>query len=519
MRLVLLALAVCLTWPALGFAAEVRNVKVVTSGSVDWSSPEAVAAATLKGDTDEAKILNFWTWYRRTMWHYHEWPERRDFGVSILSEGCTLCGSHAALQMLVLKAGGYRTRPCFVMKGGHTLIEVFYGEKWHAFDAMTAFYVYSRGEPRYILGLEDMKAEPELVSKAMEEKRAPDVFLACAREPEIKKTDILPWSHFDPLDKTIEYFTTGAKKGSVGKEGDAYGGSYTPGKMNLNLRPGESIERTWDFEKGKYPERWAYPQNAEVGPYHRCGHNDEFDKANFPYWEPYLKEKLLEVKRCYRYFTNGRYDRRLAAAELLAAAEKKDGLKLDAGALVAEGAAAGTLELPVAFPYAICDADVKLAYSRAEGAGELELYVLEKAGPRKVWSAAKTGDAEETATLGRFDDQKLGLHGYKLRLAVGAGCKLKSALVSTVFMHNMFAGPYLVPGNNKVTVTVEDPKALDGRRLTVIYKFADGEGWKDEHTVEKVVDKSPTDFEIEVKGPKHPKMRSVRLELSAAGAK
>ena len=195
-RVFIAALVLSCGLAGLAAAGEVRNVKILTDGSVDWSSPEAVAKATLKGETDEAKILNFWTWYRRTMWHYHEWPERRDFGVSILSEGCTLCGSHAALQMLVLRAGGYKTRPCFVKGGGHTLIEVFYGEKWHALDAMTAFYVYSRGEPRYILGLEEMKADPSLVSKAMEEKRAPDVFLACAREPEIKKTKTLPWSHF-----------------------------------------------------------------------------------------------------------------------------------------------------------------------------------------------------------------------------------------------------------------------------------------------------------------------------------
>jgi len=537
MKLALLAAVACLVWSALGLSAEVRNVRVLTDGSVDCSSPEAVAAATLKGKTDEEKILNFWNWYRRTMWHYHEWPERRDFGVSILSQGCTLCGSHAALQMLVLKAGGYKTRPCYVAGGGHTFIEVFFDEKWHALDAMTAFYIYSRGEPRYILGLLEMQADPTLVSKAIEEKRVPDVFFACAREPEIVKKKTLPWSHYHPVPKMVEYYAEGCKPGEdakpaeggkpaedakpaagrVGKEGETLGGSYTPGKMNLNLKPGESVERVWDFEKGKYPERWAYPQNAEVGPYHRCGHNDEFDKVNFPYWEPYLKENLLEVKRCYRYFTNGRYDRRLPAAELLAAADKKQGIKLDGGQLVPEGAAAVTLELPAAFPYVICDADVKLVYSRTEGAGELELFALEKEGPRKVWSAGKTGDAEETATLGRFDEKKLGLHGYRLRLSVGAGCRLKAAAVSTVFMHNMFAGPYLVPGKNKVTVTVEDPKALDGQQLKLTYKFADGDGWKDEHAVEKLVDKSPLEFEIEVKGPKHPRMRSVRLEL-AGGA-
>jgi hypothetical protein len=512
-RVLIAALLLSCGLAGLAAAGEVRNVKILTDGSVDWSSPEAVASATLKGDTDEAKILNFWNWYRRTMWHYHEWPERRDFGVSILSEGCTLCGSHAALQMLVLKAGGYKTRPCFVKGGGHTLIEVFYGEKWHALDAMTAFYVYSRGEPRYILGLEEMKADPELVSKAMEEKRAPDVFLACAREPEIKKTKTLPWSHFHPLDKTIEYFAVGAKEGSVGKEGDAFGGSFTPGKMNLNLKPGESITRTWDYEVGRYPERFAYAQNAEVGPYHRCGHNDEFDKVNFPYWEPYLKENLLEVKRCYRYFANGRYDRKLSAAELLAVASAKKGVKFDGGALAADGAEPGSLDLETSFPYMICDGDVTVSYTRPAEGDEVSLYILEKAGPRKVWTAAKTGEASETAKLGRFDDQKVGLHKYALRLAVGGGARIKSALVSTVFMHNMFAGPYLVPGKNKVTVTADNPDELAKQPVTVTYTWFEGDGWKDEKTVTKKLDKSPLEFEVEVKGPKHPRMKSVKIAV------
>jgi hypothetical protein len=80
-------------------------------------------------------------------------------------------------------------------------------------------------------------------------------------------------------------------------------------------------------------------------------------------------------------------------------------------------------------------------------------------------------------------------------------------------MHNMFAGPYLVPGPNKVTVTVDNPEALAARKLVVTYRFADGEGWKDEHTVDKVVDKSPFEFAIEAKGPKHPKMLSVRTQV------
>ena len=494
-------------------AGEIRNVKVTTDGSVDCSSPEAIVAATFKGRSDEEKVLNFWHWFRRVGWHYKEWPERRDLTVELLSHGQTLCGSRSALQLVIFKAAGYRARPCFIADGGHTLVEVFYADGWHALDAETAFCVYSRGEPRHILGLEELKADPALITTAQAEKRVPDCFLHCAREPEIPKDQVLPWSHFQPLPAMVKYFAEGVKSGKVGEEGDLYGGSYAPGKLNLNLRPGESVTRTWNFEPGKYPQGWAYRENAKIGPYHRCGLNDEFDKINFPYWEPYRKDDLLEVKRCYRYFANGRFDRRLPAEQLLAAASAKKGLKLDGQVLAPEGAEPGRLDLETAFPYVICDGDVKITYTRPAEADEVSLFSLEKTPYRKVWSATKTGDADETVGLGRFDERSLSLHKYALRLFIGGGARVKALDVSTVFMHNMFAGPYLVPGKNKVTVTVEDPKVLEGQQLKLTYKYADGAGWKDEHIVEKVVDKSPTEVEIEVKGPKHPRMRSVGLEV------
>jgi len=494
-------------------AGEIRNVKVTTDGSVDCSTPEAIVAATFKGRSDEEKVLSFWHWFRRVGWHYKEWPERRDLTVELLSHGQTLCGSRSALQLVIFKAAGYRARPCFIANGGHTFVEVFYAGGWHALDAETAFCVYSRAEPRQVLGLEELKTDPALITTAQAEKRVPDCFLHCAREPEIRKDRLLPWSHFQPLPTMVAYFAEGLKSGKVGEEGDLYGGSYTPGKLNLNLRPGESVTRTWDFEPGKYPRGWAYPENAAVGPYHRCGSNDEHDKLNFPYWEPYRKDNLLEVKRCYRYFANGRFDRRLRAAELLAAAAADKGLKLDGEALAAEGAEPGSLELATAFPYVLCDGDVKISYVRKAEADELSLYILEKGGARKLWSAARTGEAAETASLGRWDEKLLDLHGYRLRLVLGGSARVSSLELSTVFMHNMFAGPYLVPGTNRVTVTVDNPEALAKHPVTLTYQYADGELWKDEHSVEKVVERSPTEFSIEVQGPKHPRMRLVRLEV------
>ncbi len=517
-------------------ATGLRNVKILTSGSVDCSSPRTIAAAVFKGKTDEEKVLNFWHWYRRTVWHYG--GRCRDLHEALISaRGMPLCGSQRALQVMILKAGGYRTRGCSSKlsdgKGGfyagHSFLEVFFDKRWHALDAMTGFYVYSRAKPRYIAGFKEIQADPTLVSKAIEEKRVPEMFLACARQPEIKKGPPgPPWSHYHPLAGMVKYYAEAIPNGGVGGAGKDYGGTCRPGGMNIDLRPGESVTRTWDFEPVKYLANFARRGDAPTG-FHRCGRNDEFDTVNFPYWEPYLKEKVfthqpkngkeLTIKRSYRYFAAGRFDQKLPAARLLAAASSSKGLKLDGDALVVEGGKSGVLEIDSRFPCTVCGAEVKLDYSRPKDADGLELSMLQGWGrdegkPAKVWSAGKTGRARETAAVGKWRTPELMIDrfGMKLRLELRGAARLHVLHVSTIFGHNMYAGPYLVPGENRVTVTVDNPKELTRHNLVVTYNYCDGRDLKDEHTVRKIITKSPATFTINVKGPKHPRMRWVRVE-------
>lgn len=518
---------------------EIRNIKIVTDGSIDWSSPKSVADATLKGKNDEEKVLNFWYAYRRAEWHYKEWPDRRDFTANILCQGQTLCGSHAALQMQVLRAGGYKTRPCFVAGGGHTFIEVFYDNRWHALDAMTGFYVYSRSEPRYIVSLDEMKADAGIVTNAIAEKRVPDVFLACAREPEIPKKKTLPWSHFKTLDETVMYYADGAKSGSIGKDTDAYGGSFDPKRIVVNLKPGEAFDRAWDMEVGRYPEGWAYDEDVAQGPFHRCGHNDEFDKTNFPYWEPYCKSNFfvynrkgtnentgpITMTRCYRYLSNGRFERAISAADIVAKASVTNGVRLDGGFLVASnGVQTGQVDIVTSFPYYLCDADVTVKYARESRKAKLLLYVLEneatgdrknplRSVPRLLLDASEKGEAEQTVAIGRFNHGKLNPKTYTLRVVLTPGAALEEMVISSVFTHNMYAGPYLVPGTNRITVTADNGDLLKKHPMVLTYEFADGEGWRNEQAVQTVIRESPCSFTLLVDGPKHPRIKSVRVEV------
>lgn len=514
---------------------EIRNIKILTDGSVDCTSPGSIAAATLQGKDDEQKIINFWNWYRRVEWHYKEWPERRDLTVNLMSQGQSLCGSHAALQMQVIRAGGFKTRPCFVEGGGHTFIEVFYDNRWHALDAMTGFYIYSRSEPHYIVSLAEMKSDPSLITNAVAEGRTPAVFLPCTYEPEIKKRKTLPWSHFKSFQETLLYYANGTKNSWTGSENDAYGGSFAPAKMNINLKPGEMVVKKWDLEPGCYPMGWAYPEDLTSGPFHRCGHNDEFDKVNFPYWEPYGKTNFfvyrregtntdsgpVTISRCYRYLANGRYIRELDAAKILALAAITNGVGITADGLAPSGVQTGIVELVTSFPYFICDAEITLKYRLLSDNSALVLQLMEKnrdkqpapiAG-RTLLEVNTKGAAVQTVRLGCFDYGKTDPRTYTLRLLLAGDARLENLNISTVFTHNMFTGPVLLPGKNKVTVTTENSEMLQQHPLVVTYRFADGENWTHSMLVQKEIKSTPYEFEIEVKGPKHPRMQSVSMQI------
>jgi hypothetical protein len=368
-----------------------------------------------------------------------------------------------------------------------------------------------------------MKADPALVSTAVAEKRVPEMFLACAREPEIKKDHHGPsWSYYGPFSKMIEYFAQGIPHGGVSsKEGSDYGGIYIPGRMHINIRPGESVTRTWDFEPVKFLGRRAKGGDTPTG-FHRCGHNDEFDTVNFPFWEPYCKENVFRhkgqvIKRCYRYVAAGRFERRFNAAELKTVADSVKNIRIDSSGLAAQAGTTGEIEITTKFPYRIGGAEVTVEYSRTGPEDTLELYVLhglgsKKGEPFKVWSAEKTGRVRETTEFGNWL-LRLAPREHTLRLVLGGTGRVYSVTISTIFSHNMYTGPYLVPGNNTVTVTVDNPKALEKHKLVVTYTYRDGKDWKDEHTVTRTITESPAVFEIRVKGPKHPRMRSVRVEV------
>ncbi|MBA4389111.1 MAG: hypothetical protein C0404_14155, partial [Verrucomicrobia bacterium] len=133
--------------------------------------------------------------------------------------------------------------------------------------------------------------------------------------------------------------------------------------------------------------------------------------------------------------------------------------------------------------------------------------------PRLLAAERKDDSLVSRMIVGRFNYGKVEPRRFNLRIMIPKGAAVENLGISTVIAHNMYAGPYLVPGKNKVTVSTDSADKLKEHPLIVTYTFGDGENWAEEQVVRKEIDRSPCDFEITVKGPKHPRMKSVSVEV------
>jgi hypothetical protein len=513
---------------------KIQGLKVTTDGWVDTSSIESILAGATRGaKTDEEKILAIFNWCRRIIYHHRLGPPdsiRRNLLMAVNSFGFNLCGSQSALIVTLLNKAGFKTRVvCGKASGdfgGHTFWEAFYDERWHCFDTMTSFYVYTRDTPPHIACLDELKADPTLVSNAVEENRASPGFLCCTFRQELKGTDRaelakvmgeadLPWSTFlFTAGSLVDFWSQAPRNVSILDAEGAYGGRYTPDVMTLALKPGEELARTWN-NQGKWIKNLNH---ADFGPHHICGTADEYDPVNFKYFEPYLKENYGHAKKCYRYYGNGWLEWKPTAASV------KQFCKLDnmavKGADIFEAVndkRAGTISIPVKCPYAGVEVELDLTLDQAGASSETRVLLVEGNKSAEVWKKAGEAKGLQEIVITRTD---LPLFEYELKIECKPGQDGRAAALPvrlrTTFMENIAALPGFLPGKNVVTVGAARPVKLAGGKLIVQYDWEEGEGWKTPKTIRKEFTELPATFEVEAAGPKIPRMRNLITRFEPA---
>ena len=555
--------------------------KVLAGDYVDTSSIESIVEGVFKRSdlkTDEQRVMNFYNWYRRVVYPYRNMGgTQRDVTKSINSFGFSLCGSQAAVCTTILKAAGYRARNADISAGpewGHTVWEVFYDDKWHLFDAMTAFYVMTRGaadNPPHVASVAEIQADPTLVSKAVEEKRCGPEFVYTARNHEITlaqreqflsetKGQDVPWSMLLTRTGTLVQMWEKAAAGKItkedkhvncirsGEESAKPGASTTPGVLDIKLKANERYVRMWQGI-GKWQTtasfvKWS-PANMAAGD------NEKFDVANFRFFEPYRQEKPNPFnKAIYRSYGNGYLEWTPKTAEQLKQGLGKiENLSLvpppttvpgpTTSLFVQDRAKPASFVLPVKSPYAVVEVELALELDEPGVVGLTFTPVNngQRGNPKKVWSsdappasAPDSAKVEQTVDGPRItiplENWPSPIYEYELKVDItktpeDRHGKSPSGLVAvkqlkTTFQLNPMALPGLVPGANKIRVSAAQPTKLAGSKLLVTYSWFDAPEWKNEHISAKELIDLPAEYEIALPaGEKLPKMKSVELFLKA----
>ncbi len=223
--------------------------------------------------------------------------------------------------------------------------------------------------------------------------------------------------------------------------------SPTAYSAEVNLRPGMSLENTWE-RLAPPAESWPIKDNVAVG--HDCGNKDlQNDPAAGPVWEPWFHQV--------RSYWNGRLicSPDFSSEAVMQSFAAKENAKYEKGTIVPLN-----VKLPASVTVAL---DSPFLVVRANGVAE---------GADKIEVSTDGGK-----WFGGADLKNL-TASVKDKLSVWVRVSFKTALkslrIEKIVMNNAGVLPYLSPGKNKVSVTVADPKALGENRLVVTYAYAPG---------------------------------------------
>lgn len=481
--------------------AGIIEPRITTDRTVDTSSPEAILRDVLKGRTNcQEKAIALFDFQRRMVYHVNAdlYGDNRDYMKSYNVYGCNLCGSQATTATELARKAGCFEDARVVCVPGHTIYELKYDGKWHTFDTMMNFYVFTDAAKTNIANLDELKANADLAVKAVAEGRACPGYLLCGDAPTTftgGRSSVLPY-RCPPTDNQMAY----------------------------TLHRGESWIRHFSpqFEAPK----WCQPLKGGVGPYHGCGGRDDKDSISFLYWEPYLVRNYGKVSRSYRHWATGywEYTPDLHNANAIQDAQVTGITAADGVLRPTEAGKTGEFVYELKHcPWLLVNGRFTANVAKGD-AGDV---VRISAGPtaasfKEVWSATNAGEASVDIDLFANAIEKRAWN-CAVKIEINAADPAKTGVtvphVKLGFIHNYPASPMLLPGDNHIKVECQ-PDSLKDSKLKLTYSWLDVKADKDGPTykaetnsVSREIAGSSTEFTIKAPETKHfPKMESIRLE-------
>ena len=512
----------------------VKQIKIIADKAPDCSSMKSIVDTVTRGcKTNDEKAIAIYN-AGRFLWYHHQYPGEKG-GVAALKlinvYGWSLCGGQHTVLAAMWRAAGWDWR--YVGWRGHTTVECRYDGRWHYFDTFLKVYAW-RDEPnapggRTVASQADIKANPALISDRFVLDKSRRVWYAKDNRFEIidDRANWVAPAFFvcgDQPPGVVKGVRVTSPSGVSTKLGHAGIKFNEDGyNTNVNMAPGYSLELMWGHIEGAH---WF--SGRKYTPKHTCG-DKEF--RNCPAIGPILEPYHYLNKRGARTFSNGilRFAPDMLDKACLSAFAACQNVKWSKGQIAPSDASMpASVTISLQSPYIMSRAKAKIA------------------NVDKAEISLDGGKTYSDIDLGNFDDKVGGAYGCSLRLSFSK--PVTSLDIEIIVQHNRCALPYLSPGDNKVTVSVADPKSLGANKLVVTYAYALGSrratyeklcdqgaelarahqaSWSDTPTmVQKVLAASdlPATISIPIPTPKgrfpvYPRMLFLRREIIAPGQK
>ena len=511
--------------------AGVIRPHVTTDKSVDCSSVESIVRDVCAGLTsDQDKAIALFNFARRLMF---PWPNRADRvavhdTLHLLNTyGYSFCSQQALLTVHLWQAAGIKGYVWAVP--GHSTMQAQYDGDHHWFDLLIGAYVYRR-DGKTIASLQDIAKDPTLLTKAVEEGRAPPGFLP---ERTVLRDDAARFSKHNPeyiktcagYGDDLTFMAKLAPQARKWRWGGPRPSRYRPG---FTLRRGERVVYLWDFlpdqanckvlRDGQKPRAY-WVAASELPPHHYFGIAAQKRDVNWKYFRPYVK--TVNGVETGRYAANGRHIYAPDLSALRAGDFRRNTFRRRAGGSAGPVLAVGRRGSPAELvfrmhtPHVYTGAVISADFQRAD-TGDVSCIYVSRSGRKwvKVWDAERAGPGRIAAKV-ELKAQVRGARDVWVKFvsattgpANRAG--LDAVTVEMIFQHNMFARPYLVPGANRVTVRADGGEALRTGQFTVTFTWRQG-ARRRQHS--KRIASSPTTYTIEVGGKELPRMLSLELAV------
>ncbi len=494
--------------------ADTHNINTMAATYVNAYTPDGVIAPA----SDEAKAINIYNNQKRRLYHWADEPPMvggNDINDPTYDQnvfGWCLCGRHASQACTIVKAAGLATRK--IALPGHWVYEVQYSDgTYHLYDTMTTMYLYNRANPRRVASCTEVQADNSLMLNAVAENRTCPGFLLCGDDPGWYADALNHW-------------------------GDSGDGAATPlWTGNMDLRLGQSFERTWQAWQNEYPTPHSDADGGNIAgpdaPYHHECQQDWQDYVNWPYWEPYgvILPYVNTSKATYRRWSNGTDtlapDFRSAGYQAMLEPATHDLATYNADALTPELHTAavgvqGEAIFKITLPFYLTDASFSGDFVKTNASDVCKVYF---SGDGTNWSQVYDAPVGTTHVANQsLRSNVFGTWGtYYIKIQIKGTTALTDAgvsnfVVTTIFEHNKGAMAYLDKGVNNITLTFGNAAELaaSGNVIHVLYKWKefDGSGWNIAKQFDTFVNTSPATFTITTGGEKVPRTECIQLDIT-----